>query len=905
MRIATKTKAIFSFLFGMIILSVSILSRALAADISHIGTNQRVLVICVTWGDQATTRLTNCSDWATLLQNEVNLFYNQSTFGQTTFQFDAPSGAPNNGWLTLGYNSTNYDFFKTGQDAINLADPYVDFSQYHRVAVITNHTGFGGQGGHGWWWKTTEGKEQTFVENGNSVDKRFMSLSIINEWIDEHAYGLPFDTGGSVLAHELGHHLDLRTHYPEPNVYVSPSGDIRDLLTPWDIMGRSPGMNHFLGWAKFEREWITSAGVQRVDPPTTADRDVTIALSPNETAGGTQLIEVPITSIDPNNPIFTGYAIENRQRINGDENLPSSGVLVSFIDENPNTILKAIVLDDPDTPGDLNQATLEVGDTYSDNARNLSISYESQNGNNANVRVQYKLPPIEPPNPQISPWGAPPWETSDIWVDSEKNGWGTYKYTDSSGAPTGNGDDAWVNHNNRVYFRIKNSGLGVASNVRVEVYANSPPGMGDRGADWTYLGTAVFPNITGKGSEVGYVNWTPTVGEHTCLKVVIIASDNEITTLDNLSQENVVAFDTSANSPYRARCNKFNVYNPFDNRATPIHFLMRDLPQGWKVQIEPTKLTLPPGGSDQVCVTIFPSDVNAEYKPGYIGKPKLEAQIPYADTFVPIGGIDVWTHLTKSSRLTCDLKNNGRQSTSIKSQNPINALSFGLAPKPGKVSAPYPSKHPSTLKDFEKFFAQSSVVNTEPKPTKVSQGELINAKGHLEPGFSGAVIAVDFIMENQIVTQLTNTDANGLWSATYDPSSSGTWEVKAYYAGDSIHAAAESNRCRFDVERTSIEPRVCGFDSGTVRVVHWVAAFLLISVFVLFTVAHRKRVCWLFLVAALIPFLLAFLASLLCWQPHIKHSVILGTFGFGILAFWYRSCKAKKQVETREEIVIR
>lgn len=128
-----------------------------AADISHIGTNQRVLVICVTWDDHATTRLTNCSDWATLLNNQIDNFYGQATDGLTTFTFESPTGAPDNGWLALGYDSTEYDFGKTGQDAIDLADPYVDFTNIHRVAVITNHPNFGGQGTSGWWWATDEG----------------------------------------------------------------------------------------------------------------------------------------------------------------------------------------------------------------------------------------------------------------------------------------------------------------------------------------------------------------------------------------------------------------------------------------------------------------------------------------------------------------------------------------------------------------------------------------------------------------------------------------------------------------------------------------------------------------------------------------------------------------------------
>ncbi len=865
-----------------------------AADIGHLGTNQKVLVVCVKWADHANTRMAACADWATLLQNEVNNFYSQATFGQTTFQFEAPAGAPDNGWFALGYNSTDYEFFKTGQDAINLVDPYVDFASYHRVAVITNHPNFGGQGHPGAWWKTNEGKEATFVENGNSVDKRLMSLSIINEWVNDTAYGLPFDTAGSVLAHELGHHLRVRTHYGD--IAWFPAGLVRDLLTPWDVMGLSPGMNHFLGWAKFERSWIGPAGVQRVDPPTAADRDVTVALAPTETAAGTRLIQIPITPIDAAHPLFTGYAVENRQLINGDGNLPSNGVLVSFVDENPNTILKAIVLDDPGSPGDLNLATLEVGDSYTDAARNLTISYESQAGNNANVRVQYRLPPAQPPNPRITPWGAPPWETGDVWIDSEKNGWGTFKYVDGSGAPIGNGDDSWVNHVNRVYFKIRNGGLGDATNVRVEVYANSPPGMGDRGPDWAYVGTAMFPSIAAQGEQVGYVNWTPTLGEHTCLKVVIVATDNETSSGDNVAQENVVAWDTSANSPYRARCSRFNVHNPFENRATPVYFLMRDIPAEWKVQIEPPRLTLPPGGSDQVCVVIFPSDAIPEYKPGYIGKTKLEAQVPYANTFIPIGGIDVWTHLTQSSRLTCGLDGEARRTKQVDPKHVIDPMSAGLAPRPGTGGTPAGTAQPNTAKEIQNLFAQTQLVGPESAPAKVAQGESISAKGRLEPALSGATVAVDFVSGDRRVTQLTTTDPSGVWSATSDPSSGGIWEVKAYYAGDSLHAAAESNRCRFEVERAGAEAPACGFEPAVVKLAHWISGVLIALAAVLCAIAYRTRRCWLYIVAALILFALALLALVSCWQPHVMHSIVLVAVGLAVLAWWYWMCAGRRDV---------
>jgi hypothetical protein len=84
-------------------------------------------------------------------------------------------------------------------------------------------------------------------------------------------------------------------------------------------MGLSPTLNHFLAWAKVERQWLAGANVMRLGPPTTSDIDQTIQLVPPEVSGaGTKVIELSFTDAG----WFTGYTVENRQLLNGDENLP-------------------------------------------------------------------------------------------------------------------------------------------------------------------------------------------------------------------------------------------------------------------------------------------------------------------------------------------------------------------------------------------------------------------------------------------------------------------------------------------------------------------------------------------------------------------------------------------------------
>ncbi|HWQ96093.1 MAG TPA: S-layer protein domain-containing protein [Candidatus Methylomirabilis sp.] len=576
-----------------------------AAQVSPIGTNQKVLVICVKYDDISTTRMASCNDWANLLNSETNTYYNQATFSLTSFAFETSSSGPANGWYDLGYPfAKNYSLFKTGQDAISLIDPNIDFSNYNRVFVITNYPGFDGQGVGPWWWKTDEGIETNFMENGMTVGKRLMTLSVISEW-QARGYGSTFDEAASVGAHELGHQLGVRTHYAD--IRWNP-GLSRDTITPWDIMGLSPALNHFIGWAKADMKWIIpGARIQTVGPPVSSDINTTVTLYPQEVyTTQVQLIRIPFTRNGP----FLGYVVENRKKINGDGNLPNEGVLVSLVDENSDIdIPSVIVMTNPAFPGDLNKAPLRVGDNFSDPARNIRITVLSQSGNNYNTRIQYPFPPSGRADPMITPWGAPPWETPDIWVDSQKNGWDVYRYKDVSDNPVSNGDNVWVNHDNRVYVKIHNSGTAAASNVKVLVYVNSPPGIGDRGANWDYLGTIIFPFLPAGGTAKDYVMWRPTLGAQTCIKAIIEAYPGELNGLNNNGRENADHFDTAGSSPYPPVAEKITVNNPFKDNETPVHLNVKDVPAGWGILIEPADMILPAGGNASVMFQVFPSGI--------------------------------------------------------------------------------------------------------------------------------------------------------------------------------------------------------------------------------------------------------------------------------------------------------
>ena len=805
-------------LFSLMLCAVSI--PALAAAIGPVGVNQRTLVICVKYTDAATTRLANCNDWVTLLNNETNQFYNRATFSQTNFQFETISGAgaPANGWLDLGLASASYTFAGVGQAAIDAADPFANFANYNRVLVITNWAGFGGQGGGPWWWSVDEGAEATVtpLAGGPAVPSRLMTLANTNEW-EAHSFGNPFDEAASVMAHELGHQLGAPTHYG--NIFFAPD-IVRETISPWDIMGYSPTLNHFLGYVKTNRGWIPSGPrIQTVGPPTGPAIDTTILLRPLEqTTGSAQIIRIPFAASGP----FVGYLVENRRQINGDEALPASGVLITAVNETPGNIIPAIVVEDPSTPIDLNQATLEIGESFTDAARNLTITAVSNSGDNTNVRVQYALPATF--DPAVTPWGAPPWETADIWVDSPKNMFGTYLYTDGGGNPIGNGDDAWVDHDNRVHVRVHNLGTGPATNVSAQVFVNSPPGMGDAGPDWVYLGTIIYPNIPNGGSADGFVLWHPTVGAHTCIKVSLVDTPGELLTSNNLAQENVTHFDTSMGSPFNAVHLESQVNNPFDTELT-VRIHVRDVPYGWAVVTDPPQMTIPPKGRHPVHVTVYPSGLPA-HEPdgtpsephtdrncppsvkwdreqlaktgfiGFIGKPKVEAQMPFYDTFVPIGGIDIWTQLTRRTTLDCRVVG-GRVADTGTRTTLTTALQTGAKAGLRPKRVPANVKGAATIRplDPDRLYLQgATVVPPEPVPS-VPPGR-VAIEGTLTPALAGALIAVEFSQDGKRDLQYTKTDDKGNYRVITE-ARDGRVVAQAFFSGDRENGESQSGQCAF------------------------------------------------------------------------------------------------------------
>ncbi len=213
----------------------------------------------------------------------------------------------------------------------------------------------------------------------------------------------------------------------------------------------------------------------------------------------------------------------------------------------------------------------------------------------------------------ITPWRAPPYTSPDIWVDSEKNGWGTYRYTDSAGNPSGQGDVAWVDHINRIYVRVYNLGPGLATNVRVQVTVSNPPRIGDVGPDLKPVGTILYPSIPASDSATGFVEWKPADNAHTGIRAVIEETPGELGTANHWSQTNVTLFETGnlLDIPIKGRLKPISlripVYYSKNYGKTAVFFNVHDIPKNWAVEIAPRQFMIKPGSSKWVKFSVYPS----------------------------------------------------------------------------------------------------------------------------------------------------------------------------------------------------------------------------------------------------------------------------------------------------------
>lgn len=401
------------------------------------------------------------------------------------------------------------------------------------------------------------------------------------------------------------------------------------------------------------------------------------------------------------------YLVSVRRRVLGDDiddrfspaGIPDEGVLIERVDPggDPQVVIQG-------KGGDRNKLWKQ-GDLFTNSSDGITIAVTKKfDDDNYMVAVRYG-DQSNKADVGINPWRSPPantYETTDIWVDSPVNNFGTFRYgtwSDLMGGtvPKGNGDDPAIGQVNRIYARIRNYGTATASNVVVHFDVTNPLGLGINGSNgFTEIGSVnatTFPGLSslaaGSSTDV-YLEWTPsatltpeqiaagTFFFHSCLRIRIDHLPNETIFGNqdgNGQQENVDYFQApagpgapSGGAPNRTIVHLRNDSNTID-KFFNLSYDTSTLPAGWKVDVNGGNLgvRLHPHEVRDIPVTIKPT---TSMPAGSVASVKLFATSFRLLTndrnpadkhpeYKELGGVIIEGHAVDKTKLICRAQRSG------------------------------------------------------------------------------------------------------------------------------------------------------------------------------------------------------------------------------------------------------
>lgn len=289
-------------------------------------------------------------------------------------------------------------------DASRAAAPYVNFANFKHVMVV--HAGYG--------------QESSGVTSDIWSSHRFgLRVEVGGFYINEASITPEAQANGfnpfGVYAHEFAHGFGL------PDLYNT--DDKKDFVGRWDLMGRgnangkptgsSPA--HPSAWTKIKLGWVTQT--KKVYEGVFS----AVLLAPLEVKVVPPAYHAVIlpTSED------AYYLIEAREQIGYDKALPSSGVLISFINDkitNGQGVIK-IADANPSTPT-ISDAPFKVGQVFNDTSRGIFIKVLAFNSTGYAVGVDRRgpQPDLAIQSIQLSPAAPKPKQKASVLVNVRNQG---------------------------------------------------------------------------------------------------------------------------------------------------------------------------------------------------------------------------------------------------------------------------------------------------------------------------------------------------------------------------------------------------------------------------------------------------------------------------------------------------
>ena len=337
---------------------------------------KHVLVVAVAFSDVHPTLSINQikSAWT----ETVEAYYHELSFGKITIQSDIF------GWYKLPYAEEHY-----GRDcrSINDADcsgvnqswhiaadavpllKNITFSNYDYVAFIHSGRGQETSGVNDDIWSVTY-----FGATVKTNSTTLTTFSIIPE-LEAPPY-VPYGDWCVELAHQLG----------VPDLFNTSTGPYAGSTTlgMWELMDKGSWNGegwkpaHMTAWPKIQLGFISG---QTLTIASTGENTYTI--DPTEIASNkTHAVKIFLNNTNQNEY----YLVEVRALIGFDSVLPSSGILITYVDE---TLVnnKVHILDGHPNEPDLTDATWDVGQTFTDASNGVSVKVVAKLGNSYQITV--------------------------------------------------------------------------------------------------------------------------------------------------------------------------------------------------------------------------------------------------------------------------------------------------------------------------------------------------------------------------------------------------------------------------------------------------------------------------------------------------------------------------------------
>lgn len=289
--------------------------------------NKKAIVLLVDFSDKTASQtqahfnnlLFSVGSYAT---GSMRDFYREASYGQLDVTGAVAGQGTTAGWFraprTKAYY-TNGDFGfgayprnaqKLAEDAIDLANPFVNFAQYDNdgdgfveaLVIICAGGGAEQSGNKNDIWSHKWGITPKSVD-GVKIDRYFMA---------------PEDGRVGVMAHELGHLLcGLPDLYDTD--YTSSGTGAWDLMAggSWGGGGNTPA--HPTAWCKVTTGWVTPTVIFG------AEQEVTI----RPYKSNKDVIKLPIGSVNSKEY----FLLSNRRKEGFDASIPGEGLLIEHIDE--------------------------------------------------------------------------------------------------------------------------------------------------------------------------------------------------------------------------------------------------------------------------------------------------------------------------------------------------------------------------------------------------------------------------------------------------------------------------------------------------------------------------------------------------------------------------------------------